>query len=278
MARLFDLSAQGKLRKSISPGSFAHEYLPAYWGADDPKRRQIRISHLLTMCSGLDPYDGPYRDLDAYYQTVLSRRVEAPPEKVWCYSSTSVDLLSFILENVSGRPLGQFFNEEIAGPIGIDPLEWPAFTGRSGGSGGPGGGPHYLARELARVGYLTLRGGQWYNGIGPASIVSQQRVNTFTQWAPILDGAHFREKNFWVVQPGSQNYYGHLWWTNRTQQSLGPNVPADAYYMSGYSMRTCVVIPSLDLVIARLGSNRELNNHIEFYGELIGRIVAAVTS
>ena len=66
--------------------------------------------------------------------------------------------------------------------------------------------------------------------------------------------------------------------TRIERDSMGEmSVPADAYYMSGYSMRTCVVIPSLDLVIVRLGSNRELNKHIEFYGELVGRVVAAAT-
>ena len=65
-----------------------------------------------------------------------------------------------------------------------------------------------------------------------------------------------------MVQPGSQNYCGYLWWTNRTGEALGPDVPRDAYYMSGYSMKTCIVIPILDMVIVRPGSNRELASRI----------------
>lgn len=250
----------------------AYRYLPGRWRRRDRRRRNIEIRHLLTMSSGLDPYDGPYRDLDAYAKTVVSRRVEAPPGKVWAYSSTAVDLLSLIVERAAKRKLGDFFNAEIGAPIGLEAIEWPEFRGHSGASGGPHGGARLDARGLARVGRLMLHGGLWDG----RRVLSEERVRQFTSWAPFLDGATFRAPNFWVTQPGSQNYYGYLWWTNRTGEALGETVPRDAYFMSGFAMKTCIVVPSLDMVVVRLGSDREANEHPEFYREMMARVMGAV--
>jgi hypothetical protein len=53
-------------------------------------------------------------------------------------------------------------------------------------------------------------------------------------------------------------------------------VPRDAVYMSGWGKQACFVVPSLDLVVVRVGSDRKLNEHPEFYSELWKRLMAAV--
>ncbi len=128
VAKLCELSAEGKTSKQISYDSPAWKYLPAKWGEEEPARKQVTIRHLLTMSSGLDPYDGPYQDLEAYADLIVSRKVEAEPGKLWAYSSSSVDLLSMIVEDVSGRLMGDFFNEQIARPIGSAPIEFPEIS------------------------------------------------------------------------------------------------------------------------------------------------------
>jgi hypothetical protein len=45
--------------------------------------------------------------------------------------------------------------------------------------------------------------------------------------------------------------------------------------MSGWGKQICAVIPSFDMVVVRLGPNRALNEHPEFYLELFSRIMAA---
>ncbi len=52
-------------------------------------------------------------------------------------------------------------------------------------------------------------------------------------------------------------------------------MPRDAFYMSGWGKQICAVIPSLDMVVVRLGGNRALNEHPEFYPELFVRVIAA---
>jgi CubicO group peptidase (beta-lactamase class C family) len=265
LARLFD---QGRLK----PDDPAWKYLPAEWASAEPARKRVRIRDMMTMSSGLDPYDGPYRDQAAYAELIMNRKVEAPPGKVWCYNSAPIDQMSLIVERASGAKMGGFFQREIGTPIDLGEFEWPEFMGHTGGSGGPGGGARLTSRQLARIGYLLLHQGNW-NG---KQVLSQKQVALLHQWNPRLAAATFRQPNFWVTQPGSQNYYGHLFWTNRTGEALGPQVPRDTFYMSGFGMQACWIIPSLDMVIVRLGSNRTLNSHIEFYREFLARILAAI--
>lgn len=276
MAKLFDLSDARQLPKRIGPGELAYRYLPPSWAEEEPARKKIRIRHMMTMSSGLDPYDGPYRDLEAYRRVIVTRKVEAAPGTVWAYASAPVDLLSLIIENVTGQKLGDFIRERIEDPIGVGPVEWREFHGHTGGSGGPGGGARYTPRELARIGYLMLQKGVWDKGSGPTQVLSAKRVALISSWAPFLGKAAFRMPNMGTAKPGSQQFYGYLWWTNRTGEGLSKDVPADAYYMQGWGRQVCVVIPSLDMVAVRLGPDAELNKIADYLPQMMAPIVAAV--
>jgi len=60
MAKLFDLSDAGKLTKYIKMDDEAWQFLPSKWIKAEPERKHIKIRNMLTMTSGLTPYDGPY--------------------------------------------------------------------------------------------------------------------------------------------------------------------------------------------------------------------------
>jgi hypothetical protein len=47
--------------------------------------------------------------------------------------------------------------------------------------------------------------------------------------------------------------YGYTWWVN-AGGARWPGIPADAFALSGYRSNRCYIIPSLDLVVARVGS------------------------
>src|SRR5262245_5986004 len=220
IAKLLDLSDRGQFAKSIRLDDPAHLFMPPSWAEGDPRRKLILVRHLLTMSSGQDPYDGPYDDMEAYAKIVLSRGIEARPGTVWAYSSSSVDQLSHVIENVTGMTLREFFEREIAGPIGVPPFYWQVFGGHTRGSGGARVPP----RDLARIGYLLLRNGAWSDGNGRKQVLSVRRVSMIKQWAPFVGQTKFREPNF-GREKQAHHFYGYLWWTNRMQQSLGQAVP-----------------------------------------------------
>ncbi|MBI4603934.1 MAG: serine hydrolase [Planctomycetes bacterium] len=273
LAKLLDLSDAGKLGKRIGLDDEAWRFLPARWSEGEEVRKRIQIHHLLTMTSGLTPYDGPYRE--GYLEKVFAQAVEAPPGRVWAYASVPVDLLSLIVEDVAGRSLGDFFNEEIGAPIRAAPVRWGTFAGHTGGSGGPQGGARFPARDLARVGYLVLHGGTWERDGRAVQVISAERVAAFTRPAASIEGATWRQPNF-AFEPDANRYYGRLWWSNRTGQALGPAAPRDVVYMSGWGKQACFVVPSLDMVVVRLGGNAALNARPDFYHGLWSRLMAAV--
>jgi CubicO group peptidase (beta-lactamase class C family) len=274
MAKLFDLSDAGRLPKRVGIEDEAWRYLPAKWAEAEPARKQIRLRHLLTMTSGLTPYDGPYQA--DYESKVYAQTVEAPPGTVWAYASVPVDMLGLVIEDVTGRTQEEFFHTHLGAAIDAAPIKWGRWGSHTGGSGGPEGGARFPARELARVGYLVLRDGLWQKDGKSEQVLSTARLREFTRWAPFLEATRWRQPNF-AREPNGNLSYSHLWWNNRTGQTLGPAVPRDAVYMSGWGKQTCVVVPSLDLVVVRLGPNRTLNEHPEYYRELWSRLMAAVT-
>jgi hypothetical protein len=46
--------------------------------------------------------------------------------------------------------------------------------------------------------------------------------------------------------------------------------------MTGFGKQACWIFPSLDMIVVRLGSNRTLNDHPEFYQKLLSRVMTAV--
>jgi len=274
IARLFDLSDAGKLPRRIGPDDEAWRFLPPEWADAEPARKAIRLRHMLTMTSGLTPYDGPYGG--DYLQKLFAQKVEAPAGTVWAYASVPVDMLSLIIENATGLKEDAFFNREINAAIGAAPVKWGQFAGHTGGSGGPEGGARFPARDLARVGYLVLHDGAWEKDGQRQQVISAARIRDFTRAAPFLEKTTWRQPNF-AWERNANRYYGHLWWTNRTGEMLGEDVPRDALLMAGWGKQACFVVPSLDMVVVRLGPDRELNDHPEYFPELWKRLMAAVT-
>ncbi len=123
---------------------------------------------------------------------------------------------------------------------------------------------------MARVGLLYLRGGMW-NGkrILPEGFVKQAGMTV-----PVVVGVpEVDEKNY----GNASDHYGLLWWNNA--DGTLKDVPKDAFWSWGLYDSLIVVIPSLDLVVARAGKSwkRSGGDHYQVLQPFLGPIVAAVT-
>ena len=201
------------------------------------------------MSSGLEPNDNP---TPANYESiVLDQPIQVAPRVQWAYASLPVDLLSIALQTIAGQTVGDAFNKLIAAPIGISPIPWikygPYSTTSSGAS--------ITARDLARVGYLMMMNGAWIGSSGKQQVISVANAKLLHSWPSFLGTTIFTATpgSPFPVQTDSPQFYGHLWWTNRTKSGLGTPVPADAYYAWGYRETFLVVIPSLDMLVVRYG-------------------------
>ena len=181
-----------------------------------------------------------------------------------------------ILEPIAGKSFGDFFNSEISSAIGASQLNWETIDGgfTKGAAGASVG-----ARDLARIAYLTLKGGTWDSGGGPRQIITQSRVDTITQWAPFLANTSFRESpgSPFPLPADSPNHYGYLWWTNRTQVALGGQVPTDAYYMHGFRDNLAIVVPSEDLIVIRMANSGPATD-ITFRSQFMSLVMSSLVN
>jgi CubicO group peptidase (beta-lactamase class C family) len=90
-----------------------------------------------------------------------------------------------------------------------------------------------------------LRQGVWGNQsiLSNAIVAKVHTPPAEVATATIADPANF---------PAATCNYGILWWTNTNHQMA--NVPTDAYWAWGLHETFIIVVPSLDLVIARAGN------------------------
>ena len=270
--RMMDLSEMGQLPHSIGFDSLAYDYLPEAFGDSDHQKKSIKIRHLMTMSPGIRPADPDRLSL----QDRLAYPMDAAAESEWVYSSLPPNLLSMIIQEVTGHNFGDFFNAHIASAIGVTPLRWEDIPG---GYNKGAAGASISARDLARIAYLTLQNGVWSSNTGFKQIIDAARLNTTVQWASFLSNTEF------TASPGSPfplpadapNHYGYLWWTNRTQVALGSAVPPDAYYMHGFRDNLAIVVPSKDLIVIRLASGGPATD-TAFRGEFMSLVMAALVN
>ncbi len=232
----------------INLESRAYDYIPEGRPLSDPGKENILLKHLLSMTSGIPGEDhgligmaispgGGEFDLGLGKEPNRfgnsAAMLTADPGRHWEYSDAGFSHLSLIFARVTGREIRDYMRERVFEPIGIQNFGWDL----EGGAGhiGPHTNAHsglrLSARDFARLGYLMAHGGQW-------------------------EGKHIVPK-WWVdlATRSSQEVnrkYGYTFWVN-TDGSLWPSVPRDAFAFQGYGSNRCYVVPSLDLVVVRLG-------------------------
>lgn len=188
----------------------------------------LTLEALLTMTAGLDdtitfPAIRSCLATGAEWRPCVADMVQthAAPAQ-FAYSESAAHLLSIVLSDVSGGSVLDFAAETLFQPLAIEPQFWEADPqGHNWG----GYGLRMTARDLAKLGYLYLNGGQW----GDAQIVSADWIAQSTRQQN--DGG-----------PPLDVGYGYLWWV--------PTVGGyDAYAAFGRGGQLLLVIPELDTVV-----------------------------
>ncbi len=205
-------------------------YLGSGWTNCPPqKEKLITVRNQLCMTSGLD--DGVL-DPDCYADTCLHYLADAGTR--WAYHNAPYLLMHNVLEQASGTTLQQYTNLKIKNPTGMQSGWWYNGTFFS------------RARDMARFGLLALANGVWN---GTSVINNPTYINNM--------------KN--TSNPHNLSY-GYLWWLNGKssfmvpqsqlvfQSSLIPAAPADMYAALGKNDQKIYVVPSLNMVVIRMGN------------------------
>jgi CubicO group peptidase (beta-lactamase class C family) len=175
------------------------------------------------------------------------------PGTTWFYSDGGANWLADVLTQVYGEDLNSLLFSRVWSNIGItdDMLSWRDNSHRSDTLNGVkrreiSSGIDASVDAMARIGYLFLRRGVW-NG---QRLLSESFVDLVRTPRPETIAATNGDAQDFPT--GTVNY-GVLWWTNTSGEL--PGVPRDAYWAWGLGDNLIVVIPSLDIVIARTGND-----------------------
>ena len=196
----------------------------------DARKKAMTLEHLLTMSSGLEwpesgssytTTDNPYMRMmrsPDWVQFVLDRPMADQPGATFNYNSGSSHLLSAIVQKTTRQSTLAFAQEYLFKPLGITDLVWG--TDASGLAVG-GSDLRLTPRDMAKFGYLYLKGGVWEGRqIVPAEWV---RASTTPQ----------------IKSTDSALDYGYQWWIQ----------PDDSFAAHGLGGQYIFVHPKQDLVV-----------------------------
>jgi len=180
------------------------------------------------------------------------------PGTTWSYSDAGLNWLSDVLTQVYAADMRTLLFERVLTRIGLtfddNDVTWrTAQDGRDPLLNGVprrelASGIRINANGMARVGLLFLRRGVWANN---ERLLSEEFVDLVRTPRPETAAATNPQGGPTGEFPTATQDYGVLWWTNASGALAG--VPTDAYWAWGLGDSLIVVIPSLDLVIARAG-------------------------
>jgi CubicO group peptidase (beta-lactamase class C family) len=203
------------------------DFLGAGWSRTGKQREAgVTIRHLLTMTSGLTPQ--------------LTAEAEAGEQ--WRYNTRAYSRLVSVLKAATGEDIDGLTRAWLTGPLGMGESDWRPRTWLTGNADANTTGFVTSARDLARFGLLMLGRGRW----GDASL---------------LEDRTYLEDSVSPSQPLNPAY-GYLWWLNGqpvtspqgdSAPSLIPAAPGDLFAAQGALGRKLYVVPSLELVVVRLG-------------------------
>lgn len=221
------------------------------------------------------------------------RRLLFEPGCGFNYSNFGLEQLALAMRNVSGVEVGRYAWERFLGEIGMpaelrdnfygempysddrelnysDKPGWGVGGGEGCNAYGADGSSSPIgyntivgstfrcsARDFARLGYLWLRNGRW----GKRQLVPGE-------WIKQATTRYRRHDDTTPVN------YGYTFWIKDDVDG----VPMDTFGARGHNINDCYVIPSLDLVIARLGNDNPPREQRDgFVRDLLAGIVRAVT-
>jgi CubicO group peptidase (beta-lactamase class C family) len=223
------------------------------WQKD--KRKNITTNDLLHMNSGLEWEEDYSTICDATTMLFQSRnmgriQLEKPstfkPNTHWNYSSGTTNLLSYILRNQfnTHQEYLDFWYSALIDKIGMNSMVIE--TDMAGNYVGSSYG-WATTRDWSKFGLLYLHKGNW-NG---EQILDESWVKYVAIPTATSDGG-----------------YGAQFWLNAGGKF--PDAPRDMFYCSGFQGQMVAIIPSMDLVIVRMGLKE--NPEFDFNGFLKGVI------
>ena len=237
-----------KIPQGLDTKVFTEQYLPEAFPLDDPRKADITLGQLLCMSAGywgeggaptgyvmgkmqkLDPKAGQnIKDLDP---SSLKVPLWTNPGGGYSYSSPSPHIASIVLRHVTGMELQDYIGEKLGKPQGWGEWGYCLQRGDFKMPHANGAGSTALhATDALRFGYCLLKDGKW----GEKQLVPPSYIRKCRSFLPYNPHTPFSLQF-------EHNADGHI-----------AGAPKDAFFKSGAGGFCIYIVPSLDLVIYKLG-------------------------
>ncbi len=171
----------------------------------DERKKAMTVQHLLDMTSGIqwqEPLSGPFTSSfemsssPDWIKFVLDRPMANAPGDTFNYNTGNSQLLSAIITKLTGMSARDYAKARLFGSLGISTVHWPYDPQRHATGGF---GLVMLPRDMAKIGYLYLRNGEWEGKrlLPPGWIekVSRATVDMKQPYAPNLRYSN----SFWAL-------------------------------------------------------------------------------
>ncbi|MBN1108543.1 MAG: serine hydrolase [Bacteroidales bacterium] len=238
---------------------FTSEYFPDFvFPLADTAMSDIKIGELLSFSAGIrgnnpvyvngqrssiDPVgpDGWYGMTDSFALGLKSGSINGKPfttATLWCepgggysYATASIHIASIMVRHLAGMELEDYLRSRLAIPMGWSRWGY-GYKSQPLVDHTPGGGGIALrGTDMLRFGYLLLNRGRW----GEKQLVPEAYIETASKATAY--NPHF---------PYSLQF-------NVNTNGQIKNIPSDAFWKTGSGGHCLYVVPSLDLVIWKLG-------------------------
>lgn len=220
--------------------------------------RQAKVRELLTARSGI------YHP--ALYETAAMaaarpERGSHAPNTFWYYNNWDFNASCSIFESLTGRSIFEEFEDQIAGPIGMQDFHRDRHTRYvTGNASVHAAYPFELStRDLARFGLLFLRKGKW-----------EERQLIPANWV--------HESTTAYSDVGASGGYGYMWWVAVDGRHFpGVSLPQGTFSARGYRGQYLLVIPAWDLLICHRVNTFQQDTAVSKtdFGKLLAMIIAA---
>jgi CubicO group peptidase (beta-lactamase class C family) len=256
MSQYPELFPEGLEQKVFTPQYFPEWVFPL----SDPRMYEIKLGQLLSFTAGIrgnnpvyihgaaetiDPVgpDGWYALVDELAFGKEEGKMRDTPfstKTLWCepgngysYASASAHIASIMVRHISGMELEDYLNKHLGKELGWGRwgygYKYAELVTHTPG----GGGIAVRSTDMLRYGYMLLNEGRWQSRqIVPASYVRQcSRTSPYNP--------HFPPYSLLFLV----NTDGYYW----------PDLGADIYWTGGSGRHCLYIVPSLNLVVYKLG-------------------------
>lgn len=204
------------------------DFYPEFLKNADSRKKEISIKNMLTMTAGLEPTDLTFNRWEYssdWYEYAINRPSVCNPGEKFGYNTGLTHLLGGAVARSAKMDLKKFADKYLFGSLGITNYLWDRDP-----KGNYGGG-HLLyltPRDMAKFGYLYLKGGKW-----------QSKQVVPEEWV--------KESTVIHADPGDGRKYGYLWWLDKMNDKAR-NKELPIFSAIGYGGQYITVIPDLDIV------------------------------